>query len=108
MTYLLMSLPFVAIAAAVFAGGVARATRRRTLARFLRASGLTAAALIVLTIVFDNAMIAAGLFTFGDAHTIGANIGLMPVEDLLYPLVGTLLLCGGRELFAVDDAEERS
>ena len=50
--------------------------------------------LLVLTIVFDNAMIAAGLMTYSEQAVSGARIGLVPVEDLAYPLAGLLLLPG--------------
>ena len=48
--------------------------------------------LAALTVVFDNLMIAAGFFDYGDGHITGLRIGLVPVEDLAYPLAGLLLL----------------
>ena len=44
---------------------------------------------VVLTAVFDNVMIAAGLFDLRPAtHLAGLRIGLRPVEDFAYPLAG--------------------
>lgn len=63
---------------------------------------LASSALVVLTIVFDNAMIAAGLFAYSDAHISGIRIGLAPLEDLAYPLAVAIMapalweLAGGR------------
>jgi len=55
---------------------------------------IAAAVLCVLTIVFDNLMIAAGLFTYAEAHLAGIRIGLVPVEDLSYPLALAIALPG--------------
>ncbi|MCU1431998.1 MAG: prenyltransferase, partial [Actinotalea sp.] len=46
----------------------------------------------LMTAVFDNLMIAAGLFEYGESKLAGLSIGLAPVEDLAYPLAGVLLL----------------
>ncbi|MBD8020749.1 lycopene cyclase domain-containing protein [Brevibacterium sp. Re57] len=55
-----------------------------------RALAITAALLIGLTMIFDNLMIAAGLFTY-DNH-LGISIGLMPIEDLAYTIVAVAAL----------------
>jgi hypothetical protein len=47
---------------------------------------LAGVVLVGLTLVFDNIMIAAGLFAYADAHISGLRIGLVPIEDLSYPL----------------------
>ncbi|WP_159498321.1 lycopene cyclase domain-containing protein [Microbacterium sp. 18062] len=82
MTYPLIVLPFLALTAVV----TALSGRRPGFGRRMRASALTAVVLILLTAVFDNAMIAAGLFTYPDEHLSGIRIGLAPVEDFSYPL----------------------
>jgi lycopene cyclase domain-containing protein len=93
MTYLLLSLLFVAIALAVLAIALALAPDRANLVRRWRAPMLLAgAALLVLTAVFDNAMIAVGLMTYAGAHISGARVGLAPLEDFAYPIAGLLLL----------------
>lgn len=88
MTYLLMSVPFIAVTAIA----VVVAARRPGAKRRLMASTIAATALIALTIVFDNVMIAAGLFTYPDELISGIRIGLAPVEDLLYPVCIAFLL----------------
>ncbi|MCQ9389295.1 lycopene cyclase domain-containing protein [Brevibacterium sp. 50QC2O2] len=86
MTYTLINLVFLVPAAIVF--GVA--LRRGGLS--WRAGLGAAAILFALTIVFDNIMILVGLMEYSSAHSSGARIGLMPVEDLAYSLFAALTL----------------
>ena len=58
----------------------------------MAASGIAAAVLVVLTAVFDNLMIAAGLFTYPAEHLSGLRIGLAPLEDFSYPLCAAFLV----------------
>lgn len=92
MTYLLLALGFLALATVVAL--VARRVARRTGTPAVgwRALALAAGALLLLTAVFDNVMIASGLFTYADAQISGARIGLAPVEDFSYPLAAVILL----------------
>ncbi|MEO6531634.1 MAG: lycopene cyclase domain-containing protein [Specibacter sp.] len=54
----------------------------------------TIAVLMVLTAIFDNVMIASGLFDYA-GHTLnGLRVGLAPVEDFAYPIAAGLLLPG--------------
>src|SRR5690606_39057768 len=71
MTYLLLSAGFVLIALVL----AALLSRGRRVAS-LRARLIAATALVVLTAVFDNIMIAAGLFAYSPEHTSGISIGL--------------------------------
>jgi len=98
MTYLLMSLPFIAIALVVFGLGALHARRRGALGPYLSAWAVATASLIVLTVIFDNVMMAAGFFDYGAEHISGVRLGLIPVEDLLYPVAGALLLSGVWEM----------
>lgn len=107
MTYLLMSLPFLAVATVVFVAGVLHARRRRAARRYLASWGATTIALLVLTGVFDNVMIAAGFFDYGTEHVSGFRLGLVPAEDFLYPLAGALLLAGVWQLLGAEDAAGR-
>lgn len=94
MTYALIVVPFAVVGVLAFA-----ATARRPGFRTrLRASLLTAVILVLLTVVFDNAMIAAGLFTYPDALISGIRIGLAPIEDLSYPLVAAIAVPAVAEL----------
>lgn len=88
MTYALLVLPFAAAAAVV-----ALATFRRP--RFgarMAASGIAAGVLVILTAVFDNLMIAAGLFTYPAEHLSGVRIGLAPIEDFSYAVCAAFLV----------------
>jgi lycopene cyclase domain-containing protein len=89
-TYLLISLPFLAVAA-----GVAWLARPRDPAASGRrriATALAAGVLVVLTALFDSLIVGTGIVAYDDAHRSGWTIGLAPVEDFLYPLAGVLLL----------------
>ena len=94
MTYLLMSIPFLTVGLVVFLLGAAHARRRGSLSRYLSAWAAATTVLVILTAIFDNVMIAAGLFDFGADEVSGVRLGLMPLEDFLYPIVGALLLSG--------------
>lgn len=89
MTYALLAALVVAgsLAVAVVASAV-----RGLGARWWATVGLTAAVLVVLTVVFDSLMIAADLFRYGDDALLGATVWLTPVEDLAWPVVAALLL----------------
>ncbi|MCR2762198.1 lycopene cyclase domain-containing protein [Microbacterium sp. zg.B48] len=88
MTYLLIVVPFVLATAVVTLATV----RRPWFARRMCASGIAALVLVCLTAVFDNLMIAVGLFTYPPEHLSGVRIGLAPVEDFAYPLCAAFLV----------------
>jgi lycopene cyclase domain-containing protein len=93
MSYVLLvaGLLVVAIVLRLAGGAVARRRGHRIPLGPTLSAGVV---LIVLTIVFDNVMIAAGLFTYADAHISGLRIGLVPLEDLSYPLALAIALPG--------------
>lgn len=88
MTYLLVLTPFVVATAAV----VALTARRAGFGSRMAASGAAAGILILLTAVFDNLMIAIGLFGYPDELISGVRIGLAPIEDFAYPLCAAFLV----------------
>lgn len=88
MTYALIVLPFLLITVVVTLATL----RRPAFARRMGASGIAALALMALTAVFDNAMIAAELFTYPAEHLSGIRIGLAPLEDFSYPLSAAFLV----------------
>ena len=107
MTYWALNAVFLVPAAAVLVLALLR--RRRTSAESgtTKASGdsgafggkgmpaalaVTAVVLLVLTAVFDNVMIAAGLFWYNPERISGAFIGSAPLEDFAYALAAVLLL----------------
>ncbi len=93
MSFAELNIIFLAVAAVVFAGGLWRSRPGGTRGALLGvASALVV--LIILTAVFDNIMIASGLFDYG-GHTLnGLYLGLAPIEDFAYPLGAALLLPG--------------
>jgi lycopene cyclase domain-containing protein len=48
--------------------------------------------MLVLTAVFDNLIIAAGIVDYDDSKLIGLDIGLVPIEDFAYTVVAVLLV----------------
>jgi lycopene cyclase domain-containing protein len=87
MTYASLALPFLVAAATLLAVAV---LLRRPPATWWLATAATLLALLVLTVVFDNVMIAAGLFRFDDAQLAGVHLGRAPVEDLAWPTAAAL------------------
>ncbi len=82
MTYLLISLPFLAVTVLT----VAVSARVPGIERRLLVSSAAFVVLFVLTAIFDNVMISAGLFTYPEPLISGIRIFLAPIEDFAYPL----------------------
>ena len=103
---LTMSIPVVA--AALLAAWRLRGPERRD---WLIGVGGALAVMLVLTALFDNLMISAGLVAYDHDLTSGLRLGVAPVEDFAYavaaavfvPSVWSLLTAGPR-----DDDEDRS
>ena len=57
-----------------------------------RAVGIAAAAIVVMTAVFDNVMIGADLFWYNPERISGAFVGLAPLEDFAYAIAAVILL----------------
>ena len=94
MTDWLLNLIFLLPALAIGIVAAARA-RRRTPHRhpFLRIA-LTLLVMLVLTAIFDNVMIAVGLFGYNPELISGAFFGLAPLEDFAYAIAAAVLLPG--------------
>ena len=88
MTYPLIVAPFLVVAAVVAVSTV----RRPRFGRRMAASAIAAVALLVLTAVFDNVMIAVGLVAYEPEHLSGAFVGIAPLEDFSYPLAAAFLV----------------
>lgn len=86
MTYLLISLPFLIL------GVVLWMWRRNSAPHQLAVTAIVTVILLVLTAIFDNLMIWAELVGYGDAQRLGLQIGLVPIEDLFYPLFVALIV----------------
>ena len=104
MTYIALNAAFIAISVVVLA--IAVLTRRLTRESALAIIGTTAI-VFIMTAVFDNLMIAVGLFEYSSAHTSGLRIGLAPLEDFGYPLAGALLLPALWALFGGAEESDR-
>jgi len=89
MSYAALAGLFLLPSAAVLALAV---VLRRPGRRWWLTTALSLLVLLVLTAVFDTAMIAADLFRFADEDLLGIRIGLAPLEDLAWPLAAILLL----------------
>ena len=93
MTYLLLSLLFIAVAAVVLCIALAVSRdRAELLRRWTLPVAIAAVVVLVLTAIFDNLMIGAGLMTYSADRISGARLGLVPLEDFSYPLAALLLL----------------
>jgi lycopene cyclase domain-containing protein len=101
-TYPLLILPFAAITVVVT---LVSAIRTR-FARRIAASALGAVALVVLTAIFDNLMIALDLFTYPPEHLSGLRIGLAPLEDFSYPVCAAFLVPAVFALLTRKEREE--
>ncbi|MCQ1952504.1 lycopene cyclase domain-containing protein [Arthrobacter sp. zg-Y238] len=89
MTYWTLNAFFLVPAALICATALLRRNRPRY---FAAAAAVTAVVLLVLTAVFDNLMIRAGLFWYNEDRISGAFAGAAPLEDFAYPLAAVLLL----------------
>lgn len=103
---LTMSIP-VAAAAGLAWWRLRGAARRR----WLVGVGGALVILLVLTAVFDNLMIAAGLVAYDDALTSGLRLGLAPIEDFSYAVAAAVFVPSVWALLTAraegDDDEER-
>ena len=96
MSYLALDAVFLVVCGAVTAG-VATAVRRRGTRRAdarvsWPAVAIAGVALLALTAVFDNVMIAVGLFSYDPASLSGVHLGNVPLEDFAYPVAAALML----------------
>ncbi|MEV7633535.1 lycopene cyclase domain-containing protein [Microbacterium sp. NPDC089318] len=87
MSYVLLCAGFL-VAASVIALLIRRRDRMPSPAALWAAAGV----LVLLTAIFDNVMIAVGLFDYSSAHISGIRIGEAPIEDFAYPLAAVILL----------------
>ncbi|MBS7547368.1 prenyltransferase [Dietzia sp. Marseille-Q0999] len=82
-----MAIPVVA--AALIALWRLRGDDRR---RWLIGVGGSLVVLLVLTAIFDNIMIAAGLVAYDDALTSGIRLGVAPIEDFSYAIAAAVFV----------------
>jgi lycopene cyclase domain-containing protein len=87
MTYVLLDLPFLAVALLV---AVAALIARR--APRWRAVGLAAIGVLLLTAIFDNVLVGTGIVGYDADLISGALVGVAPIEDFAYAIAAVLLL----------------
>lgn len=88
-TYLLLDLAFLAVVAVVatVAWRTLPPERRRPVGR---AVAIALAVVLVLTAVFDNLLILAGIVAYDPERILGVFIGVAPVEDFAYTVAAVV------------------
>lgn len=86
MTYVLISLPFLALALVLWV------LRGRKYPGWIATTALVMTVVLILTAIFDNLMIWAGLVGYGDAQNLGIYLGLVPIEDFFYAIFVVLVV----------------
>lgn len=84
LSYLSIALPPVLVA-----GLVALLFRRRL---DLRALGLASTLTLLMTLIFDNLIILFGIVGYDETLISGVKLGVAPIEDFSYTLVGLVLI----------------
>lgn len=92
MTYTVLNLAFLALAAAGTALALVVVRRRGATAPRTRALALAAVVMLALTAVFDNVIIATGLVDYHPELHLGLRLGLAPIEDFAYTVAALALL----------------
>ena len=94
MTYVGFASGLVVVSAVVALLGALRTPRGAQRRRHWLAVAITLGVVGVLTAVFDNIMIRAGLFWYNPSTTSGVYVGRAPVEDFSYAIACCLALPG--------------
>lgn len=81
-TYLILNSLFLAAVLIVF---------RKHLRKPTATWWLSLSALLVLTAIFDNLIIWAGIVTYNPSNLLGIYIGLAPIEDFMYAILAAIL-----------------
>ena len=87
MTYSLINLPFLVVAV-----GVLLVAGRRGSGLRAKPWWIAAGVMMLLTAVFDNAIIGFGLVDYEDSLISGIRIGFAPIEDFAYTLAALLMI----------------
>lgn len=91
LTFSLVNVVFLGAAAFGWAVAYFSARDRKSVPSW-RAAASAFAVLAVLTALFDNVMIGAGLFDYDTTKRLGILLYRAPIEDFAYPLAATVLL----------------
>jgi len=87
MTYWLINIPFLLVAAVVLGVALGRGAKPRGLPWLI-----SAAVMMALTAVFDNAIIGTGLVAYDSELLSGVMVGVAPVEDFAYTVAALMLI----------------
>ena len=94
MTYVGFASGIIVLSAVVAVVGALRAPRGNERRRHWLAVAITFGVVGVLTAIFDNIMIRAGLFWYSQSTTSGIYVGRAPIEDFSYAIACCLALPG--------------
>lgn len=94
MTYWLLNLVFLVPALSIGIIAATRAARRTPNRHPFARIAVTLVVVLVMTAIFDNIMIAVGLFGYNPDAISGAFLGLAPLEDFAYAIAAAVLLPG--------------
>lgn len=96
-TYLILNVIFIAVAVIAFA-------------KYLKAPNkpvvIMAIALLILTLIFDNLIIVAGIVGYDTSKLLGIYLGVAPIEDFFYTLLAALLIPALWNLFSPKHTEK--
>ncbi len=87
MTYWLINLPFLLVAAVVAGVALGRKSTPRALPW-----AIAALVMMTLTAIFDNAIIGSGLVAYDRDLISGVMVGLAPLEDFAYTLAALMIV----------------
>ena len=87
MTYWLINVPFLLAAALVLGAAIAMRRAPQWIPWIMSAT-----VMLVLTAVFDNAIIGFGIVDYDESLISGVKVGLAPLEDFAYTLAALLAI----------------
>lgn len=90
-TYLILNFIFIALCVAI----LWRIVRKPN-----KTWWITLIALLLLTLVFDNIMLWAGLFEYNTDKLLNLYIGLAPIEDFFYAILAAILVPALWQIFS--------
>jgi lycopene cyclase domain-containing protein len=87
MTYWLLNLLFLTVVAVVALAAMLSKREPRW-----RAVAITLVGVLIMTAIFDNIMISAGLVGYSESKITGVFVGVAPIEDFAYAVAAVVLL----------------
>lgn len=90
-TYVLISIPFILLAAIAWVAAVLHVSSRK---RFVTSTLVALMFMLVLTAVFDSVIVGMGLVGYDPELTSGILIWMAPIEDFTYTVAACLGLPG--------------